>query len=302
MGSWCVCVGLGFASIPPFSGLGVGASGLLRAQRRFPATFWWGYLWRGGVRGLPWVGFVPPLPFCFFSGCGGGDVVFGPVVLWLCGVCHCLSRSWVSWSLSPPPLSFGLRPCFFFCPPLLQLGLPACPGCPFLRWAAALGWVSPGFAGRSSGVLWGGPMGVAFGVARLGGLPSSCGVGARLAAVCLSLAPPFFFRVRCLLVFLFFFCFLGGVCLFLPQASLGWCTHWLAFGVANRVAVGACAWLGRAPAPWVGWVMYTLGLMAFPVGLGSGSAGWAVAPGCFVRSWVKGDGVFRVTQPLWCRL
>ena len=38
--------------------------------------------------------------------------------------------------------------------------------------------------------------------------------------------------------------------------------------------------------------MYTLDLVAFPVGLGSGSAGWVVASGVFMRSWVKGGGVF----------
>ena len=119
-------------------------------------------------------------------------------------------------------------------------------------------------------------------------------------AVFLSLAPPPFCFSCCLSVSLVLF-FLGGVCLLLPLPSLGWCTHWSAFGVANWVAVGACAWLGRAPAPSVRWVMYTLGLVVFPVGLGSRSAGCAVAPGGFVRTWVKGGGVFDVPPPLWCR-
>ena len=99
-----------------------------------------------------------------------------------------------------------------------------------------------------------------------------------------------------------FFFFSGGVCLFLPLPFLGWCTHWSAFVVAYRVAVGVCAGLGPAPDQWVGWVMYTLGLVAFPVGLGSGSAGWAIAPGRFVRSWFKGVGVFCVPPALSCRL
>ena len=81
----------------------------------------------------------------------------------------------------------------------------------------------------------------------------------RFAAVCLSLVPPPFFW--------------GGVYLFLPLPSLGWCVHWSAFGVANRVAVPVCCLLGRAPAPWVGWVMHTLGLVEVPVWLGCGSAG-----------------------------
>ena len=36
-----------------------------------------------------------------------------------------------------------------------------------------------------------------------------------------------------------------------------------------------------------GWVMHTLGLAALSAGLGSGSAGWGVAPGGFVRPWVR---------------
>ena len=93
------------------------------------------------------------------------------------------------------------------------------------------------------------------------------------------------------------FFFRGGVCLFLPLPSLGWCTHWSAFSVASRVAVGACVLLGLAPAPWVGWVMYTLGVVALLDGLGSGSAGWAVEQGGFVRPWVRGAGVSRVSPP-----
>ena len=97
------------------------------------------------------------------------------------------------------------------------------------------------------------------------------------------------------------FFFGGGVCLFLPLPSLGWCTHWSAFGVVNQVAVGPCVLVGLAPAPWVGWVMCTLGSAALPIGLVSGSASWAVAPGGFVRPWVRGAGVFCVPSPPWCR-
>ena len=113
-GSVCVCVGLRLACTPLFSGLGVGARGLVRVLRPCSATFWWGCPWWGGVRGLPWVGFVPPPPllFFFFSALRGGGV--GPVVSWLCGVRRCLSRSWDSWSPSPLPLSLGLRLWFFF--------------------------------------------------------------------------------------------------------------------------------------------------------------------------------------------
>ena len=48
--------------------------------------------------------------------------------------------------------------------------------------------------------------------------------------------------------------------------------------------------------------MYTLGLVASPVRLGSGSAGPAVALGGFVWSWVKGVGAFCIPPPLWCPL
>ena len=135
---------------------------------------------------------------------------------------------------------------------------------------------------------------LAGGFARL--LWSGC-VASRLCACLLPL--PFFFPV-CLFPPPFFLW--GGVCLFLPLPSLGWCTHWSAFVVVNRVAFGACGLLGRAPAPWVGWVMYTLGPTASPLGLGSRSAGWAVAPIGFLRPWVRGSGVFRVPLPLSCQL
>ena len=88
-----------------------------------------------------------------------------------------------------------------------------------------------------------------------------------------------------------FFLFFGGVCLFLPLPSRGWRTHWPAFSVVFRVAVGGCVLLGRVPAPWVGWVMYTLGSASLPAGLGPGSAGWAAAPGGFMWLWDRGLGL-----------
>ena len=90
-------------------------------------------------------------------------------------------------------------------------------------------------------------------------------------------------------------CFLfsrGGACLFLPLPSLGWRTHWPAFSVVFRAAVGVCVLFGRVPAPWVGWAMYTLGSATLPAGLGPGSAGWAAAPGGCVWLWVRGLGWF----------
>ena len=49
--------------------------------------------------------------------------------------------------------------------------------------------------------------------------------------------------------------------------------------MVNQAPVGACVLLSLALGTWVGWVMCTLGSVALPVGLGSGSAGWAVALG-----------------------
>ena len=87
------------------------------------------------------------------------------------------------------------------------------------------------------------------------------------------------------------FFFGGGVCLFLPLPSLGSRTHWPAFCVVFRVAVGGCVLLGRVPAPRVGWVMYTLGSSPLPAGLSPGSAGWAAASGGFVWLWFRGLGL-----------
>ena len=89
----------------------------------------------------------------------------------------------------------------------------------------------------------------------------------------------------------------GGGCLFLPLPSLGWRTHWPAFSVVFRAAVGGCVLFGRVPAPWVGWAMYTVGSAPLLAGLGPGSAGWAAAPGGCLWLWVRGLGLF-VSFPL----
>ena len=136
----------------------------------------------------------PLLPFCFFSG-PRGVCGFGPcrvIALW-CPPLRVLLFGLLG--SVPRPLSFGLHPCFFFCPRLLQSGVcQRVRGYQFLGWAAALSWVSPGLAERSSGVLSGGPVfGVAFGVAWQGELPASCGVDAPLrGCVSVSCPPPFF--------------------------------------------------------------------------------------------------------------
>ena len=84
----------------------------------------------------------------------------------------------------------------------------------------------------------------------------------------------------------------GGGCLFLPLPSLGWRTHWPAFSVVFRAAVGSCVVFGRVPAPWVGWAMYTLGSAPLPARLGPGSAGLAATPGGCVWLWARGVGLF----------
>ena len=78
LAGWCLCVWVAVSSaLRFFPSLGAGARGLLCAPRPFPVTFWGGRLWRGGVRGLPLVWFVPPPPLLFFcSGCGGGGGVW----------------------------------------------------------------------------------------------------------------------------------------------------------------------------------------------------------------------------------
>ena len=104
-----------------------------------------------------------------------------------------------------------------------------------------------------------------------------------LVAVCCFRDPP--------LPPLFFFSG-GGACLFLPLPSLGWRTHWPAFSVVFRAAVGGCILFGRVPAPSVGWAMYTLGSAPLLAGLGPGSAGRVAAPGGCVWLWVRGLGLF----------
>ena len=140
---------------------------------------------------------------------------------------------WVSlsralWSLSPHPLSFGLG-CwlfdFFFVVCVCMFR------CPFSRWAAVPGLVLPVLAGWSPCASLG----------VLSSVPSGWGVwpplvvlaGGLVAVGCFTPPPP---------CFLFFG---GGACLFFPLPSLGWRTHWPAFSVVFRAAVGRCFLFGR---------------------------------------------------------
>ena len=199
-------------------------------------------------------------------------------VFWLCGVGCWVSLCRALWSLSPHPLSFGLG-CwqfFIFFGVCLHVSVSLFPPgrCSWLG-VAGFGCVVPL-------CLFGGPVLGAFWVE---GLAASGGVGGRFGGCGLPPPPPsvFFFG--------------GGACLFLPLPSLGWRTHWPAFSVVFRAAVGGCVLFRRVPAPFVGWAMYTLGSAPLLAGLGPGSAGLVAAPGGCVWLWVRGLGLF-VSFPL----
>ena len=177
------------------------------------------------------------------------------------------------WSLSPHPLSFGLGwwLSFFF---------SACFGVPFPDGPLLLAWCCRFWVGGPPVPLWGSSLRCLLG-GGFGRLWWCWRAVWRLWAVFAPFPPPpsvFFFG--------------GGACLFLPLPSLGWCTHWPAFSVVFRAAVFSCVLLGRVPAPWVGWALYTVGLAPSLAGLGPGSAGWAAAPGGCLWFWVRGLGLF----------
>ena len=290
------CWGLGFGCAPPLLG------GLLRCvcgtcarPAWSPAPPGWGCC--AGVRvcarpplvpRLSWLGCgvwacllgsglgcAPPF-LVWLSGCVFCAFLFffGCVFVWLCGVGCWLSLFRALWSLSPHPLSFGLGCWLFFFQRgvclHVSVSLFLVGRCSWLG-VAGFGWVLPL-------CLFGGPV---FGAFWMGGLVASGGVGGRFGGCGLFSRPPpsppcFFLD--------------GGACVFLPLPSLGWRTHWPAFSVVFRAAVGGCVLLGRVPAPWAGLVMYTLGSAPLTAGLGPGSAGWAAAPGGCVWLWVRGWG------------
>ena len=214
-GSRCVCVGLGFACTPLCSGFGVGACGPLRAPHPFPATFWWGCLRRGGVWGLPWVGFVPPPPLLFFFCAAGGLCGFRPcrvLALW-CPLLPVLVLGLLV-SVCPSPFVWALptfSSFFFVYPPHIQWGV-----CRRVR-----GVVSSGGLLLSVGCcrVWqGGPPVFFRGALWMSPsvLPGSgfaclfwCGCVASRLCVCL-LPPPFFLSV--LFVCFLFFVWGGFAC------------------------------------------------------------------------------------------
>ena len=180
-----------------------------------------------------------------------------------------------------PPSPFfraGLAALFFF---FFSVSVSLFPvGRCYWLGVAGFGWVVPlcFCGGPVFGAFWGGGLAASGGV---GGRFGGCG----LFSCLFPLPPPFFLGGG------------GGACLFLPLPSLGWRTHWPAFSVVFRAAVFSCVLCGRVPAPWVGWVMYTVGSAPLFAGLGPGSAGWAAAPGGCLWFWVRGLGLF-VSFPL----
>ena len=254
---------------PPNSWLGrQGACVFVHAPRLFPAFPGWGVLCGRAccarVSVVPrssWLGCQGVFLFCQGLSCFGFVAsVAGCPCPGRCGPCP------------PIPSLSGWVAGFFF--PVPAWCVSARFGCPFPRGSLLLVWCCRFLLGGPPVPLWG----------VLSSVPSEWGVWLPLAVlvgglvpVGRSLAPPppqFFFW--------------GGVCLFLPLPSLGWRTHWPAFSVVPRVAVGGCVVLGRLPAPWVGWVMYTLGWAPLLAGLGPGSTCPASAPGGFVWLWVRG--------------
>ena len=315
-GLWCVCLGLGFSCTPLFLAGVLGRVPSCAPSARAPSPGGRAACGEGLRGGRCGRGFTPPprLFFLVFLAAGGGICGFGSQP-------SCV----VALLLSPLPVSV-LGPLVSAPPPpLVWVFFLLCP-CPCGRWPATspLG-VCAGVSGVSfppalrrlcarggrlflAGLLPAGRGGSpesyrraprvstlalpGFGAARL------CCVGARLRGCatvptvfllsgwpvdvcsCMGGASPYL----CSFVW-------GGrfACSSLCPAWVGERTGrqtvWLT-GLLLVLWVAA----GRAPAQWVVWVMNTHGLVACPVALGSCSAGGAVTPGGFVRSWVRGGG------------
>ena len=261
---------------------------LVRSSRVVSCTSWLEAL-RGGACLCARPACSPPFlagVCCVGVRAGPGSRLCPALLDWVVGVFFFACLVLALWCRSPavpvPGLVVPVPPSPLFRAGLLALlfffsawCVSACFAAPFPGGPLFLAWWSPC---APLGVLSSVPSG-------LGVWPPLVVLAGGLVAVGRSLAPP-------PLPPPFFFSFWGGVCLFLPLPSLGWRTHWPAFRVVFRVAVGGCVLLGRVPDPWVGWAMYTSGSAPLPDGLGPGSAGLAAAPGGFVWLWVRGLGLF----------
>ena len=293
---WACVLGFGFRLRPasPWGGVGTCVCSCARAAWS-PCTSWLGVLC-GGACLCVRLACSPPFlagACCVGVRAGPGSRLCLALLGWVVGVCFsfffffslCGVGRWLSLlglvvPVPPSPLfRAGLMALFFFFFPcgvcLRVVGVPFPGGPLFLAWCCRF-WL-----GGPPVPLWGSCLRCLLGggvwppLVVLAGGVGGCGPFSRPPP-----SPP-----------VLFFFFLGGVRLFLPLPSLGWRTHWPAFSVVFRVAVGGCVLFGPVPAPWVGWVMYTLGSAPLPAGLGPGSAGWAGAPGGFVWIWVRGLGL-----------
>ena len=288
------CWGLGFGCTRPQLGGCWGVCVLVRASRVVSCTSWFGVLC-GGACLCACPACSPPFlagVCCVGLRAGPGSRLCPALLGWVVGVClFFLARLalalWCRWLAVPVPglvvpvppsplFRAGLLPLFF----LFQRGVCLrVSGVPFPGGPLFLAWCCRFLLGAPPVLLWGSCL-FCFLVGGFGRLLWFWRAVWRLRAV-LSPPPPSPPPIS----------FGGGVCLFPPLPSLGWRTHWPAFSVVLRVADGGCVLLGRVPAPWVGWVMYTLGLAPLPAGLGPGSAGSAAAPGGFVWLCVRGLGL-----------
>ena len=196
---------------------------------------------------------VSSVPRPSWLGCRG---VFFALFLFLIALCCRLLVVPVSGLVVPvPPSPFfraGLLALFFFVVCVCMFR------CPFSWWAAVPGVVLPVLAGWSPCASLG----------VLSWVPSGWGVWPPLGVLTGGLVAVGCFRAPPLPPLFFFG---GGACLFLPLPSLGWRTHWRAFSVVFRAAVGGCVlfWPCSCPMGRVGYVH---------VGLG--------APSCRVWSWL----------------
>ena len=155
---------------------GWGVRAVVRVPR-LPPPFQGGRLWRGGVWVLPLVGFAPPLPlWCsFFLFLGGA--------LW----CRSLVVPVLGLVVSVPP-SLLFRVALFAVYLFFQAWcVSACFGCPFSRWAAALGSMLLVLGGWSLGPPLGGPV---FGAVWVGVWPPVVVLVGGVVAVGRSCAPP----------------------------------------------------------------------------------------------------------------